>query len=147
MTTPPPPPPPAPAPQPRPPQTPVVTGVDFISVPTRDFETARAFYETVLGLRCSAVYDRIPGAEFETGNLTLQVIDLTSTGRKFQAQSSPIALRVEDMETARSELESRGVVFTHAFDSGVCHNAAFQDPDGNVLMLHHRYAPRSATDA
>jgi hypothetical protein len=28
------------------------------------------------------------------------------------------------------------------FDSGVCHNAVFTDPDGNVLMLHHRYAPR-----
>jgi hypothetical protein len=28
-------------------------------------------------------------------------------------------------------------------DSGVCHMAIFSDPDGNVLMLHNRYAPRS----
>ena len=27
-------------------------------------------------------------------------------------------------------------------DSGVCHMAFFRDPDGNALMLHHRYAPR-----
>ena len=27
-------------------------------------------------------------------------------------------------------------------DSGVCHMAIFNDPDGNALMLHHRYAPR-----
>ena len=27
-------------------------------------------------------------------------------------------------------------------DSGVCHMAPFSDPDGNALMLHHRYAPR-----
>ena len=27
-------------------------------------------------------------------------------------------------------------------DSGVCHMAFFKDPDGNALMLHHRYAPR-----
>jgi len=126
--------------------SPVVAGVDFISVPTRDIDAAREFYGTVLGLPCSAVYGRVPGAEFETGNLTIQVIDLSAMGRPFRPQSSPIALRVDDMETARAELESRGVVFTHAFDSGVCHNAAFEDPDGNVLMLHHRYAPR-ATDA
>jgi len=120
----------------------IVTGVDFISVPTRDIEAARTFYETVLGLRCSAVYDRIPGAEFETGNLTIQVIDAAAIGREFRAQAFPIALRVDDMESARAELEGRGVVFRHVFDSGVCDNAAFEDPDGNVLMLHHRYAPR-----
>jgi hypothetical protein len=29
------------------------------------------------------------------------------------------------------------------WDSGVCHFAAFRDPDGNVLILHNRYAPRT----
>ena len=29
-------------------------------------------------------------------------------------------------------------------DSGVCHMAPFKDPDGNALMLHHRYAPKDA---
>ncbi len=28
-------------------------------------------------------------------------------------------------------------------DSGVCHIAPFSDPDGNALLLHNRYAPRS----
>ena len=26
-------------------------------------------------------------------------------------------------------------------DSGVCHQAIFEDPDGNMLDLHNRYAP------
>ena len=26
--------------------------------------------------------------------------------------------------------------------TGVCQMAFFADPDGNALMLHHRYAPR-----
>jgi len=30
------------------------------------------------------------------------------------------------------------------FDTGVCHMAFFADPDGNALMLHHRYASREA---
>src|SRR3712207_7057521 len=32
------------------------------------------------------------------------------------------------------------------FDSGVCHMAFFADPDGNALMLHHRYAPRERSE-
>jgi hypothetical protein len=28
-------------------------------------------------------------------------------------------------------------------DTGVCHMALFDDPDGNALMLHHRHTPRS----
>ena len=40
-------------------------------------------------------------------------------------------------------LEERGVTFMgDTLDTGVCHMAFFADPDGNALMLHHRYAPR-----
>jgi hypothetical protein len=43
----------------------------------------------------------------------------------------------------RAELESRGVEFAGGtLDTGVCHFAFFEDPDGNRLMLHRRYAPR-----
>ena len=128
-------------------QTSLVTGVDFVTIPTRNFEAAMEFYGSVLGLPCSVEYDRIPGAEFETGNLTLQVIDPEAIGREFHSPAFPIALHVEDVEAARAELESRGVSFIHAFDSGVCHNAVFEDPDGNVFLLHHRYAPRGGEPA
>jgi len=51
---------------------------------------------------------------------------------------------VDDVEAARAELQSRGVTFkADTLDSGVCHQAFFEDPAGNVLALHHRYAPRS----
>ena len=40
------------------------------------------------------------------------------------------------------QLEASGVTFlADTMDSGVCHMAHFKDPDGNTLMLHHRYAP------
>jgi catechol 2,3-dioxygenase-like lactoylglutathione lyase family enzyme len=123
---------------------PLITGVDFVSLPTRDIAAAKAFYTSVLGLPCTAEYDRVPGAEFDAGGLTLQVIDAAAIGREFRPRTLPIALRVEDFDAARAELESRGVTFMAVFDSGVCHNAAFADPDGNTLMLHHRYAPRGA---
>jgi catechol 2,3-dioxygenase-like lactoylglutathione lyase family enzyme len=125
-------------------QTSLVRGVDFVTVPTNDFEKATEFYGTVLGLPCSARYGRIPGGEFETGNVTLQVFDFTAVGRENRPNANPIALHVDDVADARAELERRGVVFSaDTLDSGVCHMAVFEDPDGNVLMLHHRYAPRT----
>jgi catechol 2,3-dioxygenase-like lactoylglutathione lyase family enzyme len=123
----------------------VITGVDFVTIWTKDFEAAERFFGTTLGLPCIERYERIPGAEFETGNLTLQVLDAASIGSEFQPHP-PIALHVDDVASARVELESRGIEFVHAFDSGVCHNAVFHDPDGNAFILHHRYAPKHRSD-
>jgi catechol 2,3-dioxygenase-like lactoylglutathione lyase family enzyme len=121
-----------------------ITGVDFVFLPTRSFDAAAAFYGDVLGLECSARYDKIPGGEFETGNLTLQLIEAEAIGLEFNPARNPIALHVDDVEATRAELESRGLSFNgETMDSGVCHMAFFEDPDGNALVLHHRYAPRT----
>ena len=128
-------------------QTSLVTGVDFVSVPTTKYDAAMEFYGKVLGLPCSVEYGRIPGAEFETGNLTIQIFDMQAIGREHHPNRNPIALHVDDVESARAELESRGVSFqADTIDSGVCHMAIFENPDGNTLMLHHRYAPRAPAD-
>ncbi len=120
-----------------------ITGVDFITVPTQDFEQASEFYGSVLGLRCSGRWGNMPAAEFETGTLTIAVMQSDAFGVTFAPHSHPIALHVDDVAAARAELEAAGVGFAaETMDSGVCHMAHFADPDGNVLMLHHRYAPR-----
>ncbi len=122
---------------------PLITGTDFVFVPTRDFEAAAEFYGGVLGLPLSKRYNKGIGGEFETGNLTIQLVDTAKIGREFEPTSGAIALHVDDVEAARSELESRGVSFSgDTVDSGVCYQAYFSDPDGNALILHHRYAPR-----
>jgi predicted enzyme related to lactoylglutathione lyase len=119
-----------------------VTGVDFITVPTRDFEKASEFYGTVLGLECSTRWGQMPAAEFETGTLTIAVMQSDAFGVEFAPHSHPIALHVDDVEAARRELEAQGIEFVaDTMDTGVCHMAHFRDPDGNALMLHHRYAP------
>jgi predicted enzyme related to lactoylglutathione lyase len=120
-----------------------VTGVDFVTLPTKDFDAAVEFYGATLGLPESARYGKMPGVEFETGTLTISVIESEAFGLEFSPHGHPIALHVEDVEAARAELEARGVDFlADTLDSGVCHMASFKDPDGNALMLHHRYAPR-----
>jgi catechol 2,3-dioxygenase-like lactoylglutathione lyase family enzyme len=122
--------------------TPLITGTDFITVGTRDFDAARAFYSGVLGLEESKQWGSMPAMEFETGNLTIAVMQSDAFGLEFKPHSHPIEFHVDDFEAARTELESRGVEFRgDTLDSGVCYQAFFEDPDGNALAIHHRYAP------
>ena len=108
-----------------------VEHVDFIAQPVSDLKRAEEFYGGVLGLM------RNPGSgdrwvEYETGNLTIALSTFGGT----------VALRVEDVDGARSKLEDDGMEFSmDTFDSGVCNGAPFTDPDGNHLLLHRRYAP------
>jgi predicted enzyme related to lactoylglutathione lyase len=131
-------------------ETKLVTGVDFVCVPTQDIAAAMEFYENVLGLEPSKKWQRDEdeepmGAEFEPGDVTIALLNTGKLGIEFQASKVPVAYQVDDVEAARAELESRGVTFVaDTMDSGVCHMAHFTDPDGNVLMLHNRYAPPGA---
>jgi len=124
----------------------LATGVDFVSLPTQDLERATAFYTDVLELEAGPVWGRpgqAVGAEFETGTVTLALMVTEALGIEFSPHRVPIALHVDDVAAARSRLEERGVEFLgDTIDSGVCHQALFHDPDGNLLDLHHRYAPR-----
>ena len=122
-----------------------VTGVDFVIVPTQDFERAEPFYGDVLGLERSKRWGNMPAREFETGNLTLAVMQMDAFGQEFKPSNQPIALQVDDVKAAREKLEAEGVNFVmDDIDSGVCNMAYCTDPDGNVLILHHRYAPKDA---
>ena len=123
----------------------LIGGTDFVFLPVSSFARAESFYAGVLGLECSARYRDEIGGEFETGSLTIQVIDSAKIGQQFRPAGGAIALRVEDVAAAREQLESRGVRFHgETMDSGVCHQAVFEDSDGNKLILHHRYAPKES---
>jgi predicted enzyme related to lactoylglutathione lyase len=123
---------------------PLITGVDFVALSTQDLERAVEFYGSTLGLHRSMYLPERHAAEFETGTVTLGVIDGEKMGLGHSVHRNAIALHVEDIEAARATLTERGVEFQgDTFDTGVCHMAFFADPDGNALMLHHRYAPRT----
>ncbi len=122
-----------------------VSGVDFVGLPTRDLPKAAAFYGETLGLPRSVYLEDRHYSEFETGNLTLSVYNPEKMGLGFEPNANAVALHVDDVAAVRKALEERGVEFRgEIIDTGVCHMAPFSDPDGNALMLHHRYAPRAA---
>ena len=118
----------------------MANSIDFIGVPSTDWERSRSFYVDTLGLRPD------DDARFEVwvGETCLAIWEPEKLGMEFIAQrNAHPALHVDDVAAARKELEAKGVVFAgDTFDTGVCHMALFSDPDGNDLMLHHRYASR-----
>jgi predicted enzyme related to lactoylglutathione lyase len=121
----------------------LVTRVDFVGVPTTDLERSVAFYGDTLGLRRSVYVRERNYAEFETGNVTLSVYNPKAMGMEHHRNRNPIALHVRDMDAARAKFQEAGIVFNaDTLDTGVCFMSFFEDPDGNALMLHHRYAPR-----
>ncbi len=121
--------------------TEAITGVDFVSVPTKDYEKAAKFYGEVLGLPFVKRWGEMPAGEFQAGNLTIALMQTDAFGTEFTPHSMPIAFQVADYETARAELESRGVEFvSDTIESGFCRQAMFKDPDGNTIGIHHRYA-------
>ena len=126
-------------------ETSLVTGVDFIAVPTKDYDAAAKFYGEVLGLPFRKRWGNMPAGEFQAGNLTVAVMQSDAFGIDFVPHSHPIAFQVDDVPAAIAELESQGISFKgEMIDSGFCHQAFFEDPDGNTLAIHHRYAPPDA---
>jgi catechol 2,3-dioxygenase-like lactoylglutathione lyase family enzyme len=119
-----------------------VEQVDFVSVPTRDYARAVAWYRDVFGLSESTFSD----AEVETPNVTLSFWKPEEHGEPFVANENGIAFRVADVSAAVDEARAAGADVVGIEDSGVCQMGFVKDPDGNVLILHRRYAPRARRD-
>ena len=125
------------------PSPPHITGTDFVTLPSRDLAASSEFYAGTLGLHRSVYIPERGFSEFETGNLTLSVVNAEAMGMTHHVSRNPVALHVDDVAAAREALEALGVEFIgDVIDTSVCHMAFFHDPDGNALMLHKRYAPR-----
>jgi catechol 2,3-dioxygenase-like lactoylglutathione lyase family enzyme len=116
----------------------LVERTDFVSVFTQDIRRAKEFYAGTLGLEIETEGDN--DLEFRCGQVTLDVFDPSSIGQQFAVSPAGLALRVRDVDAARAELESKGVVFDgDTVETGVCRMAFFKDPDGNALLLHRRF--------
>ena len=117
-----------------------VEKVDFVSVLTQDLPRAKEFYSKVLGLEIESEGDS--DLEFSLGQVTLDVFDPSSIGQEFAPSPAGIAIRVPDVAAARAELEAKGVEFEgEIVHTSVCDMTFFEDPDGNALILHRRFAP------
>lgn len=117
----------------------MITGLDFIGIPSTDADRSRAFYIETLGLKP----DQKSDYEFWVGETCFGIWEPEKQGMEFApSKNGHLAFQVDDVESTRTELEAKGITFFgDTFDTGVCFMALFADPDGNDLMLHQRHAP------
>lgn len=108
-----------------------------IAVPVTDFKAARTWYSTKLGLQESFAVEEAGWAEF--GGPLGVVIGLSAlNGEPHPGKGGcTMTFGVEDIDAARTALESAGVAFQGPTTEmpGMVKLATFSDPDGNVMML------------
>ena len=114
-----------------------VERIDFVTIATPDPARSRAWYRDVLGL----AEDPNNPAELTAGQVTLAFWEPEAEGIEFKPDIAGFALRVDDIEAAKAELEEKGIQIVGQGDTGVCHMVVVVDPDENAVILHHRYKP------
>ena len=99
-----------------------------------DFEQAKKFYGSVLGMKKSFEMDG--WAEF-TGGESEAAVGISNGQHTSKEHGATIVLRVDDIDRERKRLESSGVKFEGRTEEipGMVKLAIFRDPSGNRLQL------------
>lgn len=120
-----------------------ITEIAFTGYPVTDIARAQAFYEGVLRLKPATRFEHEGKhwIEYELGNGTLAISNMSADLWKPSADGPAIALEVADFEAATAALTAANVkVLFGPMDSSVCKMVIVADPDGNSLLLHKRHA-------
>lgn len=120
-----------------------INAIAFTGYPVTDIPRARAFYEQVLGLKSTAVFEHEGKhwIEYDIGPSTLAISNMSADQWKPSADGPAVALEVAEFDAAIAALRAAQVKFLiEPMDSGACRMAIIADPDGNSLCVHHRYA-------
>ena len=113
-----------------------------VSLPAKDIEGTRKFYEEVLGLK--AIREDPAGIMYRAGD---SVVLLYPTEHAGTAKHTIGGFVVEDLEATTKDLQSKGVKFEEydmpglKTENGVAtlgdsKVAWFKDPEGNILALN-----------
>lgn len=117
-----------------------IKDIAFTVIPVTDLKAARAFYEKVLGLTATSVFEKdgMGMVEYDVGTATVAI----GAGAPFfkpTREGGAVALEVENFPEAVAQLKQANVSFVmEGYETPVCHMAIFRDPDGNQLMLHQK---------
>lgn len=118
--------------------------IAFTGYPVTDVPRARAFYEQVLGLKSTAVFEHEGRhwIEYDVGAGTVAISNMSAELWKPSSDGPCLALEVTDFAAAIATLRAAHVKFLiEPMNSGVCQMAIVADPDGNSLCVHKRNAP------
>ena len=120
--------------------------VEHLGLPSRDPATLKTWYERVLGATLVFENGQTPPAFFLQlqGGLMLEIyagdLSLKETADNALNGWRHLALRVDSIESAKADLEKRGVLFPDAVKpaGGGGRVLFFKDPENNLLHLVER---------
>ena len=119
-----------------------ITEIAFTVVPVTDLNISRRFYEDILGLTASSIWEKDGKGmiEYEIGGGTF-AIGSGAPLLKPSADGGAVAFEVEDFQAAIDRFKEHNLSFKlESYETPVCHMAMVTDPDGNFIMIHHRKA-------
>jgi len=117
-----------------------VTEIAFTVLPVSSLTKGREFYEGVIGLKPTLIYEKDDRGmvEYDIGAGTL-AIGCGAPLFKPAKDGGAVALEVADFEIALAALKKNGCSFAlEAHETPYCRMAVVADPDGNFLMIHKR---------
>ena len=111
--------------------------VAFLILYVNDLVESRAFYETQLGLRVIEADEE--SVKFDAGQVILTLHRASDYGIELVGRhddSSDVVFLVDDVNTVREDLESRGVTFVRRRTYEIGLVTDFYDPSGHRLMIY-----------
>lgn len=114
--------------------------IAFTVLPVSSLTKGRQFYEGVLGLKATSVFEKgdMGFIEYDIGSGTL-AIGCGAPLFKPTKDGGAIALEVDDFDAAITSLKTQDCAFAmEAQETPMCRMAVVKDPDGNYLMIHKR---------
>jgi len=117
----------------------MITAIAFTVYPVRDIPKARAFYESVLGLKLTHSF-RDEWLEYDLGEGTFAITSM-DIGRKPGAEGAVVAFETGAYESFLKRLKDAKVKFVlDTFETPVCRMAVVADPEDNHIIIHQRHA-------
>ena len=119
-----------------------IVEIAFTGYPVTDMQRARAFYEGVLKLELTRMFENGDRRwiEYDLGQSTFAISNMSSDDWKPSNDGPAIAFEVEDFDSSVATLRANNVKFTlDPFETPVCRMAIITDPDGNSICIHKRH--------
>ncbi|HEY1477971.1 MAG TPA: VOC family protein [Chthoniobacterales bacterium] len=120
-----------------------IVEIAFTGYPVTDMQRARAFYEGVLKLELTRMFENGDRRwiEYDLGQSTFAISNMSSDDWKPSNDGPAIAFEVEDFDSSVATMRANNVKFTlDPFETPVCRMAIITDPDGNSICIHKRHA-------
>ncbi len=115
--------------------------IAFVSHPVADIARARAFYETLLGLKILLQIEFHPGNWWIEYDIAGSALAVTNAFPSSGSGGTSLALEVADLDQALAAVKAAGIALTiEPQEFPPCRMFGINSPDGHPIIFHKRKA-------